>query len=119
MEICELKGYESLRAYNAYRGLLAGAYVAINYVGDKVFNGLEDFYSFFEEADTEIKRKILTRAVAFVALQRQEMIDLISMAKDPNGVRYGASQINSMNLQELFNIIIEVSLALSSVKVFF
>jgi len=113
MKILELKGYKSLRAFNAFHALLLGLKMLPQYLSESY----EDFYARVADMPDEDKRKVLREAAMFVELQKDEVEAIVSFVCDPNGVPYGASNINNLSPDQLVEMITEVCLQMTKFKI--
>ncbi len=113
MKVLELKGYKSLRAFNAFHTLLLGvkmlpAYQTMNY---------EQFFDKVEAMPPADQVKILREAAFFVVLDRDEIEALMSFCVDKNGVPYSAENLKNLGPAELVEIVISVCAEIAKIKV--
>jgi hypothetical protein len=113
MMIRELKGYKSLRAFNAFHALILGLKMLPQYLGDSY----ADFYSALAEKSAEDQRKILREAACFVELQKDEVEALLSFVEDANGIAYGSANIGNLRPDEIVEMIVEVCMKMASFKI--
>ncbi len=112
-KVSPLVGLESLHALNAFNALLLGmkmlpAYAAIPYV---------DFYASFGTKTEAEKETLLREALAFVNLSKEEVSALVSFCSDKNGVPYGSHNIKSINVKDLFEIIVAVCMEIGAIEI--
>lgn len=113
MKVLELKGYDSLRALNAYSTLLLGikmlpAYAAIGY---------EEFLAIVNHMSGAEQEKIFREAAMFVPLEKAEVEALVCFCTDKNGVPYGAAQLKNLDPEVLVDIIVAVCLEIAKIKI--
>ncbi len=113
MKLLELRGYKSLRAFNAFHALMLGLKMLPAYMG-------ETYDAFFErleampEADQE---KMIRQAVQFVELQKEEVEAMLSFCCDPNGVPYSAENLCHMGPAQIAESIVAVSMQIVKIKI--
>uniref|UniRef100_A0AAU8AX71 Uncharacterized protein n=1 Tax=Dulem virus 29 TaxID=3145747 RepID=A0AAU8AX71_9CAUD len=117
IEIDEIKGIKGLYAFKALQTLLLSYFFLPEF--KKENETYEAFLCRFSESDEDEKRKILNNALYFAGIEPREIEALVCMAKDKNGIHYSRSNINNLSLEELFNLVIDVCMAVCDVKVFF
>ena len=115
MKIQPLKGYKSLRAFNAFHALMLGLKMLPSYMGETY----EDFLGRIEKMPAADQRKMIKEAALFVELQKEELDALICFASDKNGVPYSSENVNNLRPDELIEVIVEVCFAISQIKVDF
>lgn len=113
MKVLELKGYNSLKALNAFHTLLLGLKMLPAYMGESY----EDFYSRISELDEIDQEKLIREAALFVQLEKDEIIALTSFCTDANGIPYRAENMNNLSPKELVEIIVAVSMQISRMKI--
>jgi hypothetical protein len=114
IQVSELKGIQSLHAFNAYNSLLMGLKMIPEYMSI----GFEDFLKMLDGLESEAeRRKILTTAARFVKLEEDELNALISFCSDSNGVPYGKENLKNLKPEELVDVIVSVCLKMSEIKV--
>ena len=113
MKILELKGYQSLRAFNAFHTLMLGLKMLPAYLGEtyEVF-----FTSFQDKTDIE-KEKLVRQAVLFVRLEEDEVEALVGFASDANGVPYSKANAKNLNPAQLHEIIVAVCMEIGRIKI--
>ncbi len=112
-KVSPLVGIESLHAFTAFNALLLGmkmlpAYAAIPYV---------DFYADFATKTESEKETFLREALAFVVLSREEIAALVGFCSDKNGVAYGPHNIKSLDVKDLFEIIVAVCMEIGKIEI--
>ena len=113
MKVLELKGYKSLRAWNAYSVLMLGLKMLPAYQGLKY----EDFFTTIDNMSPADQEKIIREAVNFVDLSQSEVESIIGFCADVNGIPYGPENMGNLNPLELREIIVAVCLKISKIKV--
>ncbi len=115
MKVLELKGYKSLKAFNAFQTLMLGLKMLPSYMSETY----EDFYdriSVMEESD---QRKLIMEAALFVTLTPEEVEAIVSFCADPNGVPYSAVNMKELPPEKLIDMIVAVSLQFAKIKINF
>lgn len=113
MKVLELKGHRALHALNGFSALLLGLKMLPLYVETPY----EEFYaSFLEKTDAE-KESALRQALVFVQLASDEIEAMASFVPDPNGVPYSSTNLKSLPLGQLFEIIVAVCLAIGRIRI--
>ena len=112
-KVLPLKGYKSLRALNAFHSLLLGLKMLPAYMGETY----QDFFASFKEKTEAEKERALREALAFVQLSQDEVDALVSFATDKNGVAYTSVNIKNLGPDELFELIISVTMEIGRIKI--
>lgn len=113
MKVLELKGHRALHALNGFSALLLGLKMLPLYLETPY----EAFYaSFLTKTDAE-KETAVRQALAFVQLDLDEIEAMASFVVDPNGVPYSAASLKSLPLDQLFEIIVAVCLAIGRIRI--
>lgn len=112
-KILPFKGYQSLKALNAFNALLLGlkmlpAYLQYDY---------PTFFDSFKQKSPEETETLIREAVAFVHLEQTEIDALMSFAADSNGIPFGKSNINNLAPEEIFEIIVQVCIEFSKIDI--
>lgn len=113
LEVLELKGFKSLRAWNAFSSLLLGlkmlpAHQMIPY---------EEFYESFKDKTEAQKETLVREAVAFVPLEESEVMAMVTFCKDANGIPYSEKNIKNLSLAQLNEIIVAVAMEIGRIKI--
>lgn len=113
IKVLPLKGYNSLKALNAFNALLLGlkmmpAYSALSY---------EEFFDSFKEKSESERETALREAVAFVELQQDEVEAIVSFTCDPNGVPYRKENIKSLDVKQLHELIVAVCMEIGRIDI--
>lgn len=111
----ELKGYKSLRAFNAFNALVLGLKMLPAYMGESY----EDFLNRLQEMPEEDQRKMIREAASFVALEEDEVKALVCFAADSNGVPFTAENMKRLSHTDLLEIIVAVCMEITKIKVDF
>ena len=115
MKVLELRGYKSLRAFNAFHALMLGLKMLPMYMGEQY----EEFLNRVQEMPAEDQIKMIREAALFVKLEQEEVEALISFTADPNGVPYTAANLKSLGPAQLTEIIVAVAFEISKIKIDF
>lgn len=113
MKVNELRGYKSLRAFNAFNALLLGLKMLPAYQ----LESYEDFYARIEEMPAPDQEKLVREAAHFVELQKDEVEALLCFACDPNGVPYTAENVKNLGPKELIDAIVAVCMKIAEIKI--
>lgn len=113
MKVLELKGYQSLRAFQAYNALMLGLKMLPDYVGESY----ESFYTRLTDMSPEDQEKLIREAAFFVELRKEEIEALASFCTDKNGIAYTKHNIANLNPQELIECIVAVCVEMSKFKI--
>ena len=113
MKVLELKGFKSLRAFNAFHSLMLGMKMLPAYMNESY----EAFYSRFAELPETEQEKMIKEASLFVNLEKEEVEALISFCEDKNGVPYEASNIKNLGPSEMIDIIVSVCMEIGKIKI--
>lgn len=113
IEVAELKGYKSYRAFNVFHSLMLGLkmlpeYMAVTY---------EDFFKVIDELTPEDQEKMIRKAALFVKLEQEEIESLVCFCKDPKGVPYGPANVKNLGPDEILEIIVAVCVKISQIKI--
>jgi hypothetical protein len=114
-QVSELKGYKSLRAFNAFHALMLGLKMIPQYMSESY----EDFLARVQAMPFEDQQKMIRQAAHHVELQREEVEALVSFTKDSNGVPNSAENLNSYTPTEIVEIIVAVCSEISRIKIDF
>lgn len=115
IQVHELKGYKSLKAYYAFQALLVG----LKMLPMHMLETYEDFYARMEAMPPEDQEKLIRMAASLVPLQKDEVESLISFASDANGARYSEAHLKDLDPKTLIDIIVAVSMKIAAMKVDF
>lgn len=113
----EIKGIKGLYGFKAMQTLLLSYYLLPEF--KKKNQSYQDFLKEFSAMDETQKRDILNKALYFAGIDPKEIEALMCFCKDKNGISYSKANINNLTFEEIFEIIIEVCLEISKLKVFF
>ncbi len=114
MEIKELKDFEALDVYSLFWRLAIAVHEHPRY-RDVPW---EKFYAQVQDEFTDDQKKILIiESIMIGALTREELESCVSFTKDKNGVTYNRSNIKNLNPAELIEIVSEVLLEVSKIRV--
>lgn len=111
----EIKGLKSLRALNVFHTLMLGLKMLPMYAHESY----EEFFSRIDQMPPKDQEKMIREAALFVELSIDDLEAIICFCKDPNGVPYGTANINNLSMDELFEIVVAVSVAISKIKINF
>lgn len=113
MKVLELKGYKSLRAFNAFHTLMLGMKMLPMYMGESY----ETFYGRLQEMSESEQGKMIREAALFVNLSKEEVDALVGFCCDKNGVPYEASNIKNLSPDQLIDVIVAVSQEIIKIKI--
>lgn len=113
----EIKGLQSFNAHSVYYDLVLALYIK-GLCGEDC-ETLEQTTAKIMELDDEARKKLFVAGLLVMKIEKEEIIDLGCFARDVNGARYGAAQFANMTMPEIANVLAEVCLAISKIKVFF
>jgi hypothetical protein len=71
----------------------------------------------FKEATTEQKRGMLFEALNFVDLSPEEDLKLVSMHKDSNGIHYSKSNIQTMKVDKMVELMMDTLVACAELEI--
>lgn len=115
MEVSDLKGYKSYRAFNAFHSLMLGAKMLPNYM----HMSYEDFFAVIDELPPADQEKVIREAALFVKLEQEEIEALVCFCRDKNGVPYSAENLKSLGPDQIFEMIVAVCVKISKIKIDF
>lgn len=113
IKVLPLKGFKSLRALNTFNTLLLGLKMLPAYIREDY----ETFYGSFVDKTEEEKEKLLREALAFVPLQQDEIEAVLSFAADPNGIPYTAANVKNLSVDQIFETVTAVCMAIGRIKI--
>lgn len=113
MKVLELKGYKSLRAFNAYHALLLGLKMLPAYFQESY----EDFLGRVKLMPPEDQEKIIREATWFVELKKDEVEALICFCTDKNGVPYHAANLGNLGPEEIVECVVAVCKEIAKIKI--
>ncbi len=115
MKVLELKGYKSLRAFNAFHSLMLGMKMLPMYMGESY----EEFLGRVQEMPPEDQERVIREAALFVELQEEEVKAMVCFCTDKNGVPYGPENLRNLGPQDLVEIIVAVAQEIVKIKIDF
>lgn len=113
IKVLELKGYNSLRALNAFSALMLGIKMLPEYM-------LEDYDAFMtriKELPEEKQKEILFHAARHVELEKGEVEALICFCADANGIPYRAENLKNLTPDRIVELIVAVCFEISKIKI--
>lgn len=113
MQVSELRGIKSLRAYNAFSTLVLGLKMVPMYLAESY----EDFLSRVQKMSDEDKKKIIRQAAQLVPLDQEEVEAILFFCKDKNGVSFTKENMKNLGPDQLIEAIVEVCFEISKIKV--
>lgn len=113
MNVEELKGYKSLRAFNAFHALMLGLKMLPSYQTMQY----EQFYKFIDEMPEADQEKLIREAAKFVVLDKEEVEALIGFCSDKNGVPYSSENMKSLGPEVIYEAIVAVSKKIAKIKI--
>jgi hypothetical protein len=113
VKVLELKGFKSLRAFNAFHALMLGlkmlpSYAAIPY---------EEFFQTLDKLPLAEKESLIREAAKLVSLEKEEVESILSFCADANGVPYSSENMKSLGPVEMYEMIVAVSLEIAKIKI--
>jgi hypothetical protein len=115
MRVLELKGYKSLRAFNAFHALMLGLKMLPTYMGEQY----ETFFDRIQKMSDNDKKKMIKEAALFVELQKEEVEALVCFVADKNGVPFSSENLKNLTPADLVEIIVAVCFEISKIKIDF
>lgn len=112
MEVLELRGLESVWAFNAYQTLLRGLALEQACLGQD----METTFANFEGLDLAGKERELRRAFSMVNLEKEDMLNLLTFVADVNGIPYAKKNLKNLGPTELTEAMLAVCLKISEIK---
>lgn len=113
MKVSEIKGYQSLRAFQAYNALLLGLKMLPSYLTESY----ESFYTRLNEMSPADQEKMIREAAFFVELRKEEVEALVCFCRDKNGIQYSPINIGNLGPNELIDAIVSVCVEISKFKI--
>lgn len=113
MQVSELKGLKSLKAFYVFHKLMLG----LNMLPEYRSVSYEDFYERIAEMSDSDKEKMIRLAAVFVDLQSDEIEALICFCKDKHGVPYSSENIKNLTPDVFLEIIVAVCVEISKIKI--
>jgi hypothetical protein len=113
MKVLELKGYKSLRAFNAFHTLMLGLKMLPMYIGESY----ERFYENMKELPESEQESMIRQAALFVELTKDEVEALASFCTDANGIPFQASNINNLSPDQIVDVIVSVCKEIAKFKI--
>jgi len=113
VKIREFKGYEGFRAMQTFCKLVLGLKMIPQYSSFEYL----DFLSVIHEMTENDTRLVLREAILLVDLTEDECLSLCVFGSDINGVPYGKVNIKNLTIADSVNVMIEVCLKLSEIKI--
>ena len=114
MEVAELKGYKSYRAFVAFHNLMLGLKMTPLYISEKYY---EWFENNFVNVSEDEKRKMVRDAALFVNLEPEEIEVFACLCKDKNGIPYSKANIGNLKPDEILEVIISVCMEIGKIKI--
>lgn len=115
MTIRELKGLRAVKALNSYSLLLLG----LSFTPLNEEKSSKEFLEKFQELPEDEKRKYLRYACTVVRLDEDDIESLTYFASDENGIAYEKPALAALSPSEIAEIMVEVALKISGIKLFF
>lgn len=117
IEAGDIKGIKGLYAFKALQTLLLSYYMLPEFRKEK--ETYAEFLKRFNDMAEDEKREILRTSLYFAGIEEKEIFALVAFAKDKNGIHYQPANVANLEIKELFDIIIDVCMAILSIDVFF
>lgn len=113
--ITKFKGSKAWSAYMAYKGFVM--YLSrSDTMQAKKLQTYEDCMGYFTELEDDQKRLILLEVMRFHRIDYYDMLSLVSIHSDSNGMSIDVSNIDNFELPELGKMVIESLLHCSKYK---
>ena len=112
----DLRGLKSPAGFQVLYTLLIGVYSVPVFGINQTF---DEFVKSFEKMPREQRREILAKAICITPLEEEEYLNVLSFAKDANGIPYSSENVDNLAYDEIMEIVIDVCLAYTDCKVFF
>lgn len=112
----DLRGLKSPAGFQVLYTLLIGVYSVPVFGINQTF---DEFVKSFEKMPREQRREILAKAICITPLKEEEYLNVLSFAKDANGIPYSSENVDNLAYDEIMEIVIDVCLAYTDCKVFF
>lgn len=113
MQVLELKGLKSLRAFNMFNALMLGLKMLPMYASESY----ESFYEKIKAMSPADQEKMIREAAAFVELDKDEVESALSFVTDANGLPIGPNNIKNMGPAEIFEAIVAVAKKVAEIKI--
>lgn len=113
MKVLEIKGYQSLRAFQAYNTLMLGLKMLPAYMTESY----ESFYTRLTELPFDLQERMIREAAFFVELRKEEVEALVCFCTDKNGIPYSALNMSNLGPKELIEAIVCVCTEISKFKI--
>jgi hypothetical protein len=113
MMVDELKGYDGLRAVNVFYTMLIG----LNFLPQFLKFSLTEMVEHLSTLEREDKEKAFRLGAVFVEQKQDDLMAMLRLSRDANGVRYSQENMKNLNPKELIDIIVAVCLAVSDIDV--
>lgn len=114
LRVRELEGAESYAAFVAFHNLLMGVKMTPMYM-------TLDYQEFFEAVhamDAKEKEKVIRQAAMLVRLDtNDELLPILFMCEDKNGVRLSRESIKKMSLKDIFEAVVKVCLEIGEIQI--
>lgn len=117
VDVGEIRGIKGLLAFKAMHTLLFGYFLLPEH--RKGNENYDKFLRRFSEMTEAEKREVFNQALYVCGIDEKEIITLAEFCKDANGIPYNKQSLVGAPIDDVFNIVIDVCLAVASVKVFF
>lgn len=112
----EIKGIKGLYAFKALHTLL------FNYYLLPVHDTKESYTQFlkrFNAMPADEKKEVLTQSLYLSGIDEKEIFELVCFATDGNGIHYSRANIGNLEIKVIFEIVVDVCLAICELDVFF
>lgn len=113
MQVLELTGYKSLRAFNGFHSLMLGMKMLPMYAHETY----EDFFARVEEMSETDQERLIRQAILFVELSKDEVEAIVSFCVDPNGAPYQSANLKHAKPDQIHSMIVAVCLEILKIKV--
>ena len=117
IEVSEIKGIKGLYAFKAMQTLLFSYFMLPEFREPK--ESYTEFLKRFSGMTEDEQREIFKTSLYFAGIDENEILAICCFAKDINGVSYQKANLASLEIEELFDIIIDVCMEIVKIRVFF
>lgn len=115
MRVLEIRGYKSLRAFNAFHSMMLGLKMLPAYMGESY----EDFFNRVSAMPPEDQEKLIREAAMFVALDEEEVKAMICFCTDKNGVPYTSENLKNLGPDQIVDCLVAVCKEIARIKIDF
>lgn len=115
MKVAELRGFKSLRAYNAFSTLILGLKMLPMYIAESY----EEFLMRVQKMADDDKKRVIREAAMLVPLEQEEVDALLCFCTDSNNVPFSKENMKNLSADQIIEAIVAVCFEMSKIKVDF